>query len=410
MKPDDRRGTFSTSAARIALIAPKVKAHGGSEEYLRAIVAALEGAGARVTVFSATAGEPNARPAALAATHHPLKQVKAARAVAEFADELARDFDVVDFQRVAPLPLVRALGRRVIKVLTAHTIEQTCPAGSRYLPASGSLCARRPGTACLAHHRREGCLRFADGRPFSWRDRAHSLLQLRAARKAHSLMDLAIYNSVAARHCLERFGAKPRAVVIHPPLLTARRSGDNAPRVRGRVLYVGRLETAKGVLDLPEVVARLPAHATLEVIGDGFELAALKARMKERGLIERVTFRGWLDRADVATALARASCVVVPSRGFEAWGMVGPEAIALGCPVAAYDCGGMGEWCHAPWGTLVPHGDVAALAGAVAQWLVRTDTGLDTSSWNAEAQARWGTERWLREYAAAIQDVMHVRQ
>lgn len=86
--------------------------------------------------------------------------------------------------------------------------------------------------------------------------------------------------------------------------------------------------------------------------------------------------------------------------------MIGPEAIAQGCPVVAYDSGGIGEWCLPHFGTLVQVGDVNGLVNATRQWLARMAGGLDTSSWREEAVRRWGMPRFLHEYADALSAAM----
>jgi glycosyltransferase involved in cell wall biosynthesis len=49
----------------------------------------------------------------------------------------------------------------------------------------------------------------------------------------------------------------------------------------------------------------------------------------------------------------------MPSRWQEPFGIVGPEALAAGTPVVAWDSGGIREWHQ---GELVPWGDVVGLA------------------------------------------------
>ena len=394
----DEPANPTLAGLRVALVSPGAFAFGGSEEAMAAALAGLRGAGALVRLFGSTdGGGAEVRALALSESLRPFDRAGAS-AVAAFADELASWADVVDFQRLAPLELVRALRGRVPCVLTVHTVEHTCPAGSRFLRRSGSTCTQAPGLGCIAHDRREQCLCFADGRPFSWRDSLHALAQMRRHRALAQSLDLAIYNSEATRRCFERFVGRPRAAVIHPPLIAPAAA---ARREASRLVFVGRIESFKGVHDLPEILAALPG-ATLEVVGDGSALPELRARFAAKNLQARVELRGWASRAEVSAALARASCALAPSYGFEAWGMVGPEAIAQGCPVVAYDSGGMAEWCQPPYGTLVPMGDVAAMAGAARATLERMAGGLDTSSWHAAAERRFGPARWLGEYAAAL--------
>jgi glycosyltransferase involved in cell wall biosynthesis len=407
-RPEAKRQLAALAGLRIALVAPSLSAHGGSEEYLQAIAPALEAAGAKVKVFTGSPDERNeSHEDALNLTLNPLRKAALSKPRQKFARQIAASFDVVDFQRIAPLALVRELKGKVPSVLTVHTVEHTCPAGSRYLPKSGALCDRKPSMHCVSHDRREGCLCFANGRPFSVRDKAHAFFQLRASKGLFAHVDFAIYNSKAARLCCETHLGRPQGHVVHPPLLAPK--VENPKRVPHRLVFVGRLEPFKGALDLPDVLLAQGTQATLEIIGEGSALRELKHRVAERKLSHRVSFRGWLGRDDVANALAQASCLVFPSRGFEAWGMAGPEAIAQGCPVAAYEGGGVSEWCTRQFGALAPLGNVSALALCARQWLEKMAAGLDTSSWRGAAEKHWGMERWLAEYAQALTEARRGR-
>ena len=60
--------------------------------------------------------------------------------------------------------------------------------------------------------------------------------------------------------------------------------------------------------------------------------------------------------------------LVLPSLWPEPFGLVGPEAMAYGKPVVAFDVGGVREWLvDRVNGLLVPRGDVPSLAAAIAE-------------------------------------------
>lgn len=108
-----------------------------------------------------------------------------------------------------------------------------------------------------------------------------------------------------------------------------------------RILYVGQLIAGKGVRVLMEAVKRLDIPFTLTFVGSGRDDALLH-RMA-LGLADgAVRFAGW--QADVASFLLSADVAVVPSLWNEPFGMVGPEALAAGVPVVAFDRGGIGDW------------------------------------------------------------------
>jgi colanic acid/amylovoran biosynthesis glycosyltransferase len=81
---------------------------------------------------------------------------------------------------------------------------------------------------------------------------------------------------------------------------------------------------------------------------------------------ERVTFAGWQDEAGVRAALAGAHALVLPSFA-EGLPVVAMEAMAAGRPVIGTYIAGIPELVRpGETGWLVPAGDAAALASAIA--------------------------------------------
>ena len=80
------------------------------------------------------------------------------------------------------------------------------------------------------------------------------------------------------------------------------------PAAAGPFLYVGRLAYPKAVDTIVRAVGLAP-EATLDIIGDGPERAALES-VAESEAPGRVRFLGHVDRAAVATAMAGARGMV----------------------------------------------------------------------------------------------------
>lgn len=148
-----------------------------------------------------------------------------------------------------------------------------------------------------------------------------------------------------------------------------RRVGERAPRP-GQLLFVGRLAEKKGVDVLLEAVAQVP-DASLTILGDGPDRAALEARASALAVADRVTFLGRRPKDDVLAEMRVAVAVVIPSRiaadgDMEGTPVVLAEAMGAGVPVVASDIAGMAECIDdRVTGLLVPPGDVAALADAL---------------------------------------------
>lgn len=159
----------------------------------------------------------------------------------------------------------------------------------------------------------------------------------------------------------------------------SRRKGfDHAFEVIGRLAEAG----------LPHrlcLAGRIPPHVRPE----------LEALVAASPAPERVELLGFVD--DLPALYRQASLVLVSSR-YEGFGLPALEAMASGTPVVAYDNTSLPE-IVGDGGTLVPDGDVAALATAAAR-LLRSSAAAQESE--AAGLARAATFTWeatARAYA-----------
>jgi glycosyltransferase involved in cell wall biosynthesis len=164
-------------------------------------------------------------------------------------------------------------------------------------------------------------------------------------------------------------GARARLGPVGAPLLPAPRRDRAAVRAelssteRPILLAVGRLAPQKSypqLLDAAERWTTLDPVPLLAIAGDGPMREELQARIDADYLPVRLLGH----RDDVADLLAAADVVVLPSR-WEARSLVAQEALRGGVPLVATDVGGIPELVGDA-AVLVPHGDVDALADAVA--------------------------------------------
>jgi glycosyltransferase involved in cell wall biosynthesis len=165
------------------------------------------------------------------------------------------------------------------------------------------------------------------------------------------------------------------------------------------VLYVGRLESFKGVDKLLDAMRRLVASvpaATLVVVGDGSKRRGLEALSAELGLADRVRFAGWVSSDDIRPYYAAAQVVAVPSLCPETLSMVTIEAMAFGRPVVGTKVGGIPEVVtDAVTGTLVEPGDAQGMADALAEILGDAARARRMSVAAREASEAFGAERFL---------------
>ncbi len=106
------------------------------------------------------------------------------------------------------------------------------------------------------------------------------------------------------------------------------------PRARPLALVVGTVERRKNLLRIVEMLPAVPG-LDLVAIGPPTPYADdVRARVRELGLGERVTLRGYVGRAEIDALYAEATLALVPSR-YEGFGYALAEALCTGLPVVA---------------------------------------------------------------------------
>lgn len=147
----------------------------------------------------------------------------------------------------------------------------------------------------------------------------------------------------------------------------ALRAGYGAGEADILLVSVGRLVGWKGISVIVQALAQLPGSVHYLIVGDGPERGALEALARQLGLGGRIHFAGAVAHPDLPILLSNCDLFIQPSRGEEAFGISVVEAMACGLPVFASNNGGLPEIViEGEIGRLLPPGDVAAWAGAIA--------------------------------------------
>ena len=116
-------------------------------------------------------------------------------------------------------------------------------------------------------------------------------------------------------------------------------SPDLGTRPPFRVIFMGRIETDKGIYDIVEVARRLEAERKgmfhFDICGDGSELVNLRRRVVDLNLQDIISCHGYCNAAKAADLLGLSHASMVPTRsdcqaGFE---MVCAEAILANRPL-----------------------------------------------------------------------------
>jgi len=132
---------------------------------------------------------------------------------------------------------------------------------------------------------------------------------------------------------------------------------------------VARLDRLKGHEDLLCLMPQLRAlHPELRLlfVGDGFHRPAIESLIRELHLEDRVAITGFVSFARVAQLYRAMDVMVLPSYQ-EGQSRTLIESLLAGCPIVAYDTGGIREVCiEGVTGRLVPTADKPALLNALA--------------------------------------------
>ncbi len=298
-----------------------------------------------------------------------------ARAINEFAAALQQAGITVD--RVAEVDrrfdwkgMLDTWSRlRKLKPDLLH-IHHVWPAADRYL----SMLARASGVPHLV------ITEHITGESHSGGQRALKRNELRRA-DAVTAVTGAIVETLVRDYGIER--ARVRVVANGADMPDDEREEPVARRWRERYLstplkplwvIAGRLEEQKAHDVLFEALSRLVKNGfdfTLVVAGDGSRRSWLEQQALSLGLSPRVQFVGQLE--DVGSLLAASDAVLLPSR-WEGLPLVLLEGMARARPIVATAVGGVGDvLTDGVHGTLVPAGDVEALAEALMNLQRKSD-------------------------------------
>lgn len=196
----------------------------------------------------------------------------------------------------------------------------------------------------------------------------------------------------------------PRAAVHYNGVDLARFADKTPfPHPRPYVLYLGRLDSVKGVDLLIEAFAQVAQSIPdldLRLAGDGALHQTLVLRSAALGAAERIHFLGKVSPQCVVNLLNAAQFVVLPSRA-ETFGIAAVEAMAAGKAVLATRVGGFPEVLPVPPNRLVEP-TMDALASALTDWLSNLAAVQREGEQNRAHAQRFDLVHTLRRYEATL--------
>lgn len=229
-------------------------------------------------------------------------------------------FDVIIFNNVSLVggPKVLGYGRGAAKIYLAHEHWLVCPTHVLWRHQR-EPCDRRECVRCQLHYRRP---------PQIWR---YTGLLERELAHVHTFVAMTEFSRTKHRE----FGF-PRDMEVLPyflpgPARVVPPTRPASPHSRPFFLFVGRLERLKGLDDVVEALARYDG-ADLLVVGDGTHAETLQRLARD---IPGVQFVGRVPNDELESYYRNAIALLVPSVGFETFGITLIEAFSYGLPVIA---------------------------------------------------------------------------
>lgn len=144
-------------------------------------------------------------------------------------------------------------------------------------------------------------------------------------------------------------------------------------QVKNKILFVGRVETNKGIYNLINAVLNLKnkiPDIQLIIAGTGNEYTPILQRIEAENLGNTISAVGFVAYKNIGNYYDSANILVVPSLDMEQFGLIGIEGLASGIAVIGSDIGGIPEWClHEKTGLLFEPENQAALETAIFRLL-----------------------------------------
>ncbi len=187
-------------------------------------------------------------------------------------------------------------------------------------------------------------------------DYKNSAIRIFLRRLMSRFADAFITNNCGGKDYLVNFLAVKENLVFAQPYLVPdtkallhNLENDNLTNLnfpRPIFLYVGQIIPRKGIDELIEACSILHEsgyrHYTLLIVGQGWQREELELKSKSQGLENNVLWIGQIDYSSLGTYFKYADIFVFPTHE-DVWGMVVPEAMAVGKPILASKWAGTAE-------------------------------------------------------------------
>lgn len=266
---------------------------------------------------------------------------KAYQGIKQKLQEIRPDVVHLHHDRYYTFSLAKALRELKIPVVqTIHDYTMLCP--SQYYP---DLYYDTPGTK----NRRDSCqLICSQGNCLPWKSKlGHPFAHDRKRKIVQNQIQSFIAPSTKLKEYLELAGFEN--VHFIPFFVDEKQwSFDTKRNVENVVLFVGRVETNKGIHYLMNSIIELKKEINniqLIIAGTGSQVTIIQEKIQAEKLASFIQLAGFVDYEKIGAYYGKANVLVVPSLDMEQFGLIGIEGLASGTAVIGSDTGGIPEWC-----------------------------------------------------------------
>jgi glycosyltransferase involved in cell wall biosynthesis len=228
-------------------------------------------------------------------------------------------------------PVIRAI----------HGNNPYCPSGSKYLKRWSQPCNRAYSLGgCLWGHLIDHCgsirpQRFYPGFQKTWQE-MHTLREIPVITNSEFVKEQMIRSGYSAENIYAIDYPAPEIKEYLPP------DQGNLPHF----VFLGRITPEKGINWLLQALAevKIPIHMDIAGSGNQEQEQQMYSLAKQFGLMDKITFHGWVNESQAIQLIQRARALVFPSVWHEPAGIVSLEAAAAGRAIIASKVGGIPEY------------------------------------------------------------------
>jgi len=178
-----------------------------------------------------------------------------------------------------------------------------------------------------------------------------------------------------------------------------------------RLIYAGRLESAKGIGRILKILAKIHRKGlsvVLDVVGDGIERKNYEKLAVELGVADFINFHGWIPHPQLAPLYKQAHIVIFPSES-EGWPKVLSEAMAYGVVPVASDVGGIPQILNdIGCGIALPPDDIDGFTDAVLNYVRHPEKWKSESIAGLKSASRFTYDQYLQNLQQMFKDALNI--